>query len=76
MSIIEITYLIFNLLLISLWIYGKYVAIRSLYNQKYQDKIDYLKSKPYLFMVWYYMHIMQVSFRLLLKGKIDEIKDK
>lgn len=70
MSIYEIIYIVFNLLLLGVWIYGKYVAIRSLYNQKYQDKIDYLKSKWYLHIFWFYMHIMQYSFRLLLKGKI------
>lgn len=66
-SVLELS---FWLTILVIWLYGKYVIIRSLYNQKYQDKIDYLKRNPFYFIVWKYMEINQVVFRMLLKGEI------
>ncbi len=67
MSVLEISFWMF---IFVMWVYGKYIIIRSLYNQKYQDKIDYLKSNPFYFIVWKYMEMNQVVFRMLLKGEI------
>lgn len=66
-TLIELT---FWLYLFVIWIYAKYIIIRSLYNQKYQDKIDYLKRNPFYFILWKYMEINQVVFRMILKGEI------
>lgn len=69
-EIITVFELSFWLFIFVMWVYGKYIIIRSLYNQKYQDKIDYLKSNPFYFIVWKYMEMNQVVFRMLLKGEI------
>lgn len=69
-EIITVFELSFWLFIFVMWIYAKYIIIRSLYNQKYQDKIDYLKSNPFYFIVWKYMEMNQVVFRMLLKGEI------
>lgn len=66
-SLLELT---FWLTIFVIWIYSKYVVIKSLNNQKYQDKIDYLKSIPLYYPLWKYMEINQVVFRILLKGEI------
>lgn len=70
MGLNELLLILFDILFVSLWFYGKYIAIRSLYNQKYQDKIDYLKSNIIYYPVWKYMNMMQIAFRFLLQGKI------
>lgn len=69
-EIITVFELSFWLFIFVMWIYTKYIIIRSLYNQRYQDKIDYLKSNPFYFMLWKYMEINQVVFRMILKGEI------
>lgn len=66
-SLLELT---FWLTIFVIWIYSKYVVIKSLNNQKYQDKIDYLKRNPFYFILWKYMEINQVVFRMILKGEI------
>ena len=66
-SVLELS---FWLTILVIWLYSKYVVIKSLSNQKYQDKIDYLKRNPFYFIVWKYMEINQVVFRMLLKGEI------
>lgn len=69
-EIITVFELSFWIFIFVMWIYTKYIIIRSLYNQKYQDKIDYLKINPFYFIVWKYMEMNQVVFRMLLKGEI------
>lgn len=66
-SLLELS---FWLTIFVIWLYSKYLVIKSLSNQKYQDKIDYLKSVPLYYPLWKYMEINQVVFRLLLKGEI------
>lgn len=69
-EIVSLLELSFWLTIFVIWIYSKYVVIKSLNNQKYQDKIDYLKSIPLYYPLWKYMEINQVVFRMLLKGEI------
>lgn len=69
-DLILFSYLILWIFIFIIWLYGKYVVIRSLYNQKYQDKIDYLKSITLYYPIWKYMEINQIVFRMILKGEI------
>lgn len=49
-----------------IYIYFKYISIRSVFSIKYSNQIDELRERWYLYPVWKYLDINRYVFRIIL----------